>query len=62
MADIASVATMETFIHGVTDKEATFITMSKKPETLDEALALQKQVIHDKWSLTGRGKSNSISA
>ena len=61
-ADIASVATMEAFIHGVTDKEVTFITMSWKPETLDEALALQKQVIHDKWSLTGRGKSCTKSA
>ena len=61
-ADIASVAAMEAFIHGVTDKEAAFITMSQKPETLDEALALQKQVIHDKWSLTGRGKSCTKSA
>ena len=40
LADIASVATIEAFIHGVTDKEAAFITMSQKPETLDEALAL----------------------
>ena len=61
-ADIASVTTMEAFIHGLTDKEAAFITMSQKPETLDEALALQMQVIHDKWSLTGWGKSNTKSA
>ena len=61
-ADIASVATMEAFIHGVTDKEAAFITMSWKPKTLDEALALQEQVIHDKRSLTGLGKSCTKSA
>ena len=57
LADIASVATMEAFIHGVTDKEAAFITMNWKPETLDEGAALQKQVIHNKRSLTGQGRS-----
>ena len=61
-SDIASVAAMEAFIHQVTDKEAAFITMSGKPKTLDEALALQKQVIHDKLSLTGQGKSCTKSA
>ena len=31
--DIASVTVVEAFIHGVTDKEAAFITMSRKPKT-----------------------------
>ena len=61
-ADIASVTAMEAFIHGMTDKEAAFITMCQKPKTLDEALALQKQVIHDKQSLTGQGNSYTKSA
>ena len=39
--DVASVAAMKAFIHGVADKEATFITVSEKLETLDKALALQ---------------------
>ena len=52
----------EAFIHGVLDKDATFITMSQNPETLDDALVMQKQVIHDKRSLAGQSKSHNKSA
>ena len=55
-ADMANAAAKEAFIHGVSDKEAAFITMSQNPDTLDDALAFLKQVIHDKKSLAGRGK------
>ena len=55
-------AAKEAFIHGVLDKDAAFITMSRNPETLDDALAMQKQVIHDKRSLAGRSKSQNKSA
>ena len=54
-AEIAAVAAKEAFIHGVLDKDAAFIT-------LDDALAMQKQVIHDKRSLAGRSKSQNKSA
>ena len=36
--------------------------MSQNPEILDDALAMQKQVIHDKWSLAGQSKSQNKSA
>ena len=36
--------------------------MSWNPETLDDALAMQKQVIHDKRSLAGQSKSRNKSA
>ena len=36
--------------------------MSQNPETLDDALAMQKQVIHDKQSLAGQSKSQNKSA
>ena len=36
--------------------------MSRNPETSDDALAMQKQVIHDKQSLAGRSKSQNKSA
>ena len=52
----------EAFIHGVLDKDAAFITISRNPETLDDAFAMQKQVIHDKWSLAGQSKSQNKSA
>ena len=55
-ADMANAAAKEAFIHGVSDKEAAFITMSQNPDTLDDALAFLKQVIHDKKSLAGQGK------
>ena len=55
-ADMANAAAKEAFIHGVADKEAAFITMSQNPDTLDDALAFLKQVIHDKKSLAGWGK------
>ena len=61
-AEIAAVAAKEAFIHGVLDKDAAFIMMSLNPETLDDALAMQKQVIHDKRSLAGRSKSQNKSA
>ena len=61
-AEIAAVAAKEAFIHGVLDKDAAFIMMSQNPETLDDALAMQKQVIHDKWSLAGPTKSQNKSA
>ena len=54
--DMANAAAKEAFIHGVADKEAAFITMSQNPDTLDDALAFLKQVIHDKKSLAGQGK------
>ena len=54
--DMANAAAKEAFIHGVSDKDAAFITMSQNPDTLDDALAFLKQVIHDKKSLAGRGK------
>ena len=50
-ADMANAAAKEAFIHGVSDKEAAFITMSQNPDTLDDALAFLKQVIPDKKSL-----------
>ena len=49
-AEIATVVAKEAFIHRVLDKDAAFITMSQNPETLDDALAMQKHVIHDKQS------------
>ena len=52
-AEIAAVVAKEAFIYGVLDKDAAFIMMSQNPETLDDALAMQKQVIHDKQSLAG---------
>ena len=52
-AEIAAVTAKETFIHGV---------LKQNPETLDDALAMQKQVIHDKQSLAGRSKSQNKSA
>ena len=55
-ADLANAAAKEAFIHGVSDKDAAFITMSQNPDTLDGALAFLKQVIHDKKSLAGQGK------
>ena len=55
-ADMANAAAKEAFIHWVSDKEAAFITMSQNPDTLDDALAFLKQVIHDKKSLA-RGES-----
>ena len=55
-ADMANAAAKEAFIHGVSDKDAAFVTMSQNPDTLDDALAILKQVIHDKKSLAGRGK------
>ena len=55
-ADMANAAAKEAFIHGVSDKEAAFITMSQNPDTLDDALAFLKQVVHDKKSLAGWGK------
>ena len=51
---MANAATKEVFIHGVSDKDATFITMSQNPDTLDDALAFLKQVIHEKKSLAGQ--------
>ena len=56
-ADMANAAAKEAFIHGVSDKEAAFITISQNPDTLDDALAFLKQVIHDKKSLAGWRKS-----
>ena len=58
-AEIAAVVAKEAFIHGVLDKDAAFITMSQNPETLDDALAMQKHVIHDKQSLAGQSKSQN---
>ena len=55
-ADMANAAAKEAFIHGVSDRDAAFVTMSQNPDTLDDALAILKQVIHDKKSLAGRGK------
>ena len=55
-ADMANAAAKEAFIHGVSDKEAAFITMSQNPDTLDDALAFLQHIIHDKKSLAGRGK------
>ena len=52
-ADMANAAAKEAFIHGVSDKEAAFITMSQNPDALDDALAFVKQVIHNKKSLAG---------
>ena len=52
-ADMANAAAKEAFIHGVSDKEAAFITMSQNPDTLDDALAFLKQVIHDKKKVPG---------
>ena len=60
-AEIAAVVAKEAFIHGVLDKDAAFI-MSQNPKTLDDALVMQKQVIHDKRSLAGRSKSQNKSA
>ena len=53
-ADMANAAAKEAFIHGVSDKDAAFVAMSQNPDTLDDALAILKRVIHDKKSLTGR--------
>ena len=46
----------EAFLHGVQDKDAALITMNQSPENLDSTLAILKWVIHDKRSLSGRGK------
>ena len=54
--NMANAAAKEAFIHGVSDKETAFITMSQNPDTLDDALAFLKQVIYDKKSLAGQGK------
>ena len=59
-AEIAAVVAKD-FIHGVLDKDAAFIMMSWNPETQDDALAMQKQVIHDKQSLAGQSKSQNKS-
>ena len=40
--DMANAAAKEAFIHGVSDKNAAFITMSWNPDTLDDALAFLK--------------------
>ena len=47
-AETATVVAKEALIHGVSDKDAAFIMMSQNLETLDDALAMQKQVIHNK--------------
>ena len=60
-AEIASVVAKEAFIHRALDKDATFIMMSQNLETLDHALAMQKQVIYDKQSLAGQSKSQNKS-
>ena len=61
-ADMANAAAKEAFIHEGSDKDAVFITMSQNPDTLDDALAYLKQVIHDKKSLLGWGKPVTMAA
>ena len=53
---MANAAPKEAYIHVVSDKDAAFIIVSQNPDTLDDALAILKQVIHDKKSLAGWGK------
>ena len=53
---MATTAAKEAFIHGVSDIDAAFVTMSQNPGTLDDALVFLKQVTHDKKSLVGQGK------
>ena len=55
--ETANQVAQEAFLHGVQDKEAALITMNRSPANLDEALETLKKIIHDKRSLTGRGKA-----
>ena len=57
--ETANQVAQEAFLHGVQDKEAALITMNQSPANLDEALETLKKIIHDKWSLAGRGKAAS---
>ena len=54
--ETANQVAQEAFLHGVQDKDAALITMNQSPENLDSTLAILKRVIHDKQSLSGRGK------
>ena len=57
--EMANQVAQEAFLHGIQDKEAALITMNRSPANLDEALETLKKIIHDKWSLAGRGKAAS---
>ena len=54
--DMANAPAKEAYIHGFSDKDAAFITISQNPDTLDDALAFLKQVIHDTKFLAGQEK------
>ena len=51
--DMADRSAMDAFLHGVLDTESAYSAMDKNPATMDEALDLVKQVLHNWKALFG---------